>query len=327
MISNKPRIALLLSGVAAAGGFIWLAMRGIATPDALVISLCGGAILAGILVLGIDHQLERLQQALSARPVRIVAIIATLLGLYVVYAIGTKTAHVESLAFMAAYLSVPFVLLHRSRGHAQGTLLDAITILWIWLPIELGLIRQVLLAATPNINFHYAFAQGLAIIMGIIAFAAWRRFPGIGYRFEFDRQKWIIAASCFLIFAAIAIPLGFAIHFIHYSFALRKLLLAPAAFLGIYLFTAIPEELLFRGLIQNWIERVTNRPAFSLVTASIIFGASHLNNGPPVPNYKYFLMATIAGIFYGFAWRRTGSLAASAITHALVDVAWSVFFR
>jgi membrane protease YdiL (CAAX protease family) len=327
MISNKPRIALVLSGIAAAGGFVWLTMRGIAMPDAAVISLCGGAILAGILVLGLDYQLERLQQSLSTNPKRILAVIAALFGLYVIYAIGTKTAKVESLAFMGVYLSIPFVVLLRDRGRPQGTWLDAITVLWIWLPIEFGLIRQVLLASMPNINFHYAFAQGLAINMGIIAFAAWRRFPGIGYRFEFDRQKCTIAMSCFLAFAAIAIPLGFAIHFIHYSFAIRKLLVAPAAFLGIYLFTAIPEELLFRGLIQNWIERVTNRGAISLLIASIIFGASHLNNGPPVPNYKYFLMATIAGVFYGFVWRRTGSLAASAITHALVDTAWSIFFR
>jgi uncharacterized protein len=327
MISNKPRIAVMLSCLAAAGGFVWLTMRGIATLDALVISLCGGAILAGILVLGIDYQLERLQQALITRPARLLAIVAVLWGLYVVYAVGTKTAQVESFFFMAVYLSVPFLVLLRDRGRPQGTWLDMVAILWIWLPIEFGLLRQVLLASTPNINFHYAFAQGLAINMGIIAFAAWRRFPGIGYRFQFDEQKCVIAVSCFLVFAAIAIPLGFGIHFINYSFALRKLLVAPAAFLGIYLFTAIPEELLFRGLIQNWIERVTNRSAPSLVIASIIFGASHLNNGPPVPNYKYFLMATIAGIFYGFAWRRTGSLAASAITHALVDTAWSVFFR
>jgi membrane protease YdiL (CAAX protease family) len=61
--------------------------------------------------------------------------------------------------------------------------------------------------------------------------------------------------------------------------------------------------------------------------ASLIFGASHLNNGPPVPNYRYFLMATIAGIFYGTAWSATGSLMASALTHALVDTVWSVVFR
>jgi len=89
----------------------------------------------------------------------------------------------------------------------------------------------------------------------------------------------------------------------------------------------LPEEFLFRGLIQNWIERTTRRQIFSLAAASLIFGASHLNNGPPVPNYKYFFMASIAGLFYGRAWRNTGSLMASSLTHALVDTFWSMIFR
>ena len=72
---------------------------------------------------------------------------------------------------------------------------------------------------------------------------------------------------------------------------------------------------------------MTRRRAISLVTASVIFGASHLNNGPPVPNYKYFLMASIAGLFYGRAWRSRRRLLASATTHTLVDVLWSLWFR
>jgi membrane protease YdiL (CAAX protease family) len=64
-----------------------------------------------------------------------------------------------------------------------------------------------------------------------------------------------------------------------------------------------------------------------MYSASVILVASHLNNGPPIPNYKYFLMASIAGLFYGRAWRNTGSLMASSMTHALVDTFWSVVFR
>jgi CAAX protease family protein len=108
---------------------------------------------------------------------------------------------------------------------------------------------------------------------------------------------------------------------------MRKLYSAVPVFAGIFLFTALPEEFLFRGLIQNWIERMRGRGVMSLLIASLIFGASHLNNGPPIPNYRYFVMATIAGIFYGRAWRTTGSLMASSLTHALVDTIWSVVFR
>jgi hypothetical protein len=125
----------------------------------------------------------------------------------------------------------------------------------------------------------------------------------------------------------IGIPLGFAIQFINYTFTVQKLMIAVPAFAGIFLLTALPEEFLFRGLIQNWIERVTRKRTLSLFIAAVIFGASHLNNGLPLPNYRYFLMATIAGLFYGRAWRSSGCLMASALTHAFVDTCWTVMFR
>jgi hypothetical protein len=179
----------------------------------------------------------------------------------------------------------------------------------------------------PGPDLHYAFAQLLAIDAGLVAFIVWNGTPNVGFRFEVDRTYIRAGLASFVMFAVIAIPLGFAIDFIHYSFTLKKLYSAIPVFAGIFLFTALPEEFLFRGLIQNWLERVTRRRVVSLVIAALIFGASHLNNGPPIPNYRYCLMATIAGIFYGSAWSATGSLMASALTHALVDTVWSVVFR
>ena len=129
--------------------------------------------------------------------------------------------------------------------------------------------RQLLSGPGSGGDFRYGFAQGLAIDTGIIAFGAWRRFSGIGYGFKMNRRIIVVGLASFLIFAAIAIPLGFAIHFIAYKFTLRKLLLGPALFVGVFL-TAMPEEFLFRGLIQNWYERVTARPGLSLALASII---------------------------------------------------------
>jgi membrane protease YdiL (CAAX protease family) len=204
---------------------------------------------------------------------------------------------------------------------------EPFAILWLWLPLEFGILRSVLIVRTTGTDLHYAFAQLLVVDAGIIAFAVWNRTPSIGYRFEASQRILSSGLFHFLLFAVIAIPLGLTIGFIRYNFMASKLYTAPLVFTGIFLFTALPEEFLFRGLIQNWIERRTRRRTVSLVTASVIFGASHLNNGPPIPNYKYFLMASIAGLFYGRAWRNTRSLMASSMTHALVDTFWSIAFR
>jgi len=306
---------------------VWFVSRGVPVPNAVVISICAGVVLAGMLFLGSGKRLEDLQKVLIAQPANIFAILAALFGLYLLYSIGTNTARPQRLLVMALYLSIPFFLLTKQRGASKATWLDLAAILWMWLPLELGVVRRLMAGSPAGGDFHDAFAEGLAINVGIIAFGGWRRLRRIGYRFEFKRKAVAVALICFVLFAAIAIPLGVAIHFIRYTFQVQKLMLAPATFVGIFLFIAIPEELLFRGLIQNCLERMAGRRILGLVLASIVFGASHLNNGPPVPNYKYFLMATIAGIFYGIAWQRTGSLSASGLTHALVDTAWSVLFR
>ena len=320
-------VAVVISSLGAVGAAAWLISRGSSIPTAIVISLCGGLILSGMLILGIQERLEKLQKWLIPKPGRVAAVIAALWGVYFIASIGTNTAEFRSLVVLLVYLSVPFLLLSSERGRAHGTWLDAVTILWIWIPVEFGILRRVIPTSASNADFQYGLTRGLAIIVGIMAFAAWRNLPGIGYRFEFDRKKVSLALLSFLLFAAIAIPLGLAIHFIQYTFELSQLAIAPLAFLGIFLSIAIPEEFLFRGLIQNWFERVTDHRNLSLLLASIVFGAAHLNNGLPIPNYKYFLMASIAGIFYGLVWQRTGNIAAAAITHALVDTSWNVFFR
>jgi membrane protease YdiL (CAAX protease family) len=227
---------------------------------------------------------------------------------------------------MAVYLAVPFLAFAPFRNRAVRLWIEPAIILWVWLPLELGIVRSVLITR-QGADLHYAFAQLLAIDGGIVAFAVWNRTPDIGFRFQWDRTITIVGMVHFLAFAIIAIPLGIAIDFTHYSFRISKLAPAPAVLAGIFFFTALPEEFLFRGLIQNWLQRTTKKPAASLLIAAVIFGASHLNNGPPIPNYRYFLLATIAGMFYGKAWTRTGSLMSSSFTHALVDTCWSVFFR
>jgi len=39
------------------------------------------------------------------------------------------------------------------------------------------------------------------------------------------------------------------------------------------------------------------------------------------------ILATIAGIFYGRAWRDRRRLFCSGITHATVDVIWGTWFK
>ena len=95
---------------------------------------------------------------------------------------------------------------------------------------------------------------------------------------------------------------------------------------AILVFTAWPEEFLFRGLLQNLLARDSKTEWAGWWTASLVFGLSHITN-MGFPNWRYVALATIAGIFYGWTWRKSGSIFASALVHAAVDVTWHFLFR
>ena len=95
---------------------------------------------------------------------------------------------------------------------------------------------------------------------------------------------------------------------------------------GTFIFTAWPEEFLFRGLLQNSLQKTLRSESGGWILASMVFGFSHIANGV-FPNWRYVLLATVADVFYGLAWRKTGSIFPSAIVHTLVDVTWHLLFR
>jgi len=81
------------------------------------------------------------------------------------------------------------------------------------------------------------------------------------------------------------------------------------------LFTCAAEEALFRGVIQRRLQGWSN-PIVGLIIAAIIFGAAHYAGGG-----WSVVLATIAGVGYGWVFWRTNRLEASILTHFIVNTA------
>jgi membrane protease YdiL (CAAX protease family) len=127
-------------------------------------------------------------------------------------------------------------------------------------------------------------------------------------------------------YAPMAIALGLGMGFLHAHAVWPGPLKLGTAFVFTLAFIAIPEELFFRGWMQNLVERRLGRRPALLVTA-VLFGLSHFNKRAAHFNWRYVVLAALAGIFYGRAWRRDRRVGASAITHACVDTVWSQWLR
>ena len=105
-----------------------------------------------------------------------------------------------------------------------------------------------------------------------------------------------------------------------------QLLRLPVAAVFTFFFIAVPEELFFRGWLQNLLERRVGRHG-ALIATAVLFGLSHFNKRALHFNWRYVLLAAIAGIFYGRAWREERRVGASAMTHTLVDTVWGFWLR
>jgi uncharacterized protein len=167
----------------------------------------------------------------------------------------------------------------------------------------------------------------LAISVALASFLFVRQFDGVGYNIVWGRDALLAVLFHFGWLAVIVIPLGTALHFIQFDPSQAHWRSLPADAISIFLLTAWPEELLFRGLLQNSLSRTLSSETGGWISASVVFGLAHITNNGVFPNWRYAILATIAGIFYGRTWRKTNSIFASAIVHGLVDTIWHLAFR
>ncbi|HSZ62963.1 MAG TPA: CPBP family intramembrane glutamic endopeptidase [Terriglobales bacterium] len=164
----------------------------------------------------------------------------------------------------------------------------------------------------------------LVVDAALYGFVAIRRLTGTGFDFHFRWGDWKTGLRELLFFTPIVIGLGLALGFLH-PHGGRLQFSMIYKWIYIFVFVAVPEELYFRAWVQNLLERRIGRRAALCITA-VLFGLSHFNKRSTHFNWTYVFLASIAGIFYGRAWREQRRLPASAITHASVDAIWTFWF-
>ena len=285
----------------------------------LVVFAC---FLSIMLVFAAGGIIERLSAKAGAGAAWLLAV--ALFSLFVVYMLGAGSASLLRLAAMAAFLFVPMSLLSVGQHAAPGSWQDLLTLVVIWVAVKFGPSHWVW--PYPEGRLAYIFTVVVAVDLAIAGFLVLRRTKNVGYGIGWGSGWFLYVFGSLAVFALIAIPLGIRIRFIAYAPRVHEWKMFLPLSLGILFFTAWPEELLFRGLLQNLLARATNNEAAGWIAASVLFGFSHITN-LHFPNWRYVLLASIAGLFYGWTWRKTGSIFASAIVHGSVDTLWHFLFR
>jgi membrane protease YdiL (CAAX protease family) len=228
--------------------------------------------------------------------------------------------------WLALYALLPVVVAGllfwgRAVDPAQGgSWQDFLVLIGLGLAVDLRWFE----AAWPA---HLAvFNKILLLDAGIYGFLIIRQLDGVGFDLRLRFREVRIGLRELLIYTPIAIALGLGLGFLHVHAVWPRFIQFLTALVFTFFFIAVPEELFFRGWMQNLLERRLGRyPALFLTAA--LFGLSHFNKRAAHFNWRYVLLAALAGIFYGRAWRQDRRVGASAITHASVDTIWSLWLR
>jgi uncharacterized protein len=243
---------------------------------------------------------------------------------YLLYALGTGTLSFARICAVALFLLLPLAILSTAGHCPAGSLQDFLVIAGVWVAVKFGPAHWIW--PFPSGKLAYILTMLLAVNLAIAGFLLLRRIKGVGYSIGWSSEWTFSILASFLSFACIAIPLGVKLRFVVFDLHYQAWSTLPLNAIGILLFIAWPEELLFRGLLQNCLSQAARSDLFGWIAASVLFGFSHITNGG-FPNWKYVLLASIAGFFYGWTWRRTNSIFASALVHAAVDLLWHFLFR
>lgn len=280
-----------------------------------------GLELAPAVLLGFEA--EAVARAVARWPVAVrVLLPALFVAPYLMVSISNDMFRWGWFALYAALpVAIAWLQLHAvaSDPEQRGNWRDALILLVLGLAVDLRWFDPAWPSGLLALN------ELFLVDAGLYGFLVIRQLNGTGFDFHLKWSDWKTGLRELLLFAPLVLVLGLALGFIHPHRNLPGIGSGLLRWVGIFFFTAVPEELFFRAWVQNLLERRVGRRS-ALLIASVLFGLSHFNKRSAHFNWRYVLLATIAGIFYGRAWREQRRVPASTITHASVDWLWGLWF-
>ncbi len=272
--------------------------------------------------------LDRIRHGIAKRLPRTAlaaAMTATAALPYLIYSLPTGVFEAKSLAAIVALAgAVSFWYVALPKGFAADVLFLAL----MAAPLVTKAFRGIYPSPMERVPMEI-LGQLMWIRLGILAALVFREVPGTGFGFLPSRRDWAIGVQHFLVFMPAGVVLGLVLGFARFDprplESWQLLGLAVATFFGMLWVVALSEEFFFRGLLQQWAAEWLGGKWRGLVIAAVLFGLVHLPFRS-FPNWKFSVLAAAAGLFYGHAYMRAGSIRAAMVTHALVNTVWRVFF-
>jgi hypothetical protein len=329
------RIGILI--VAGATAFFgWRLIRIALPPWQTVATLLIWVVFLSLFILQFNPGLnKRFRTTLQGRDMRLVLsgfILGSLfLGLLAVLLTGQGSQRAAQELFILTALPLIFAVL-LTRREPRFHVLDGLILLVLWVPVALG---RVAPAALPPVQGQVSIIYLYCSVLLITIYRVLRPLPDMGLTFKWRDRDWRSGLHHAMLAILALVSLGLLTGWLTFASYLPPLgqLLYRFVFIGIVV--ALPEELVFRGVLQNMLQKRLTSRWLPLGIVSILYGILHLFQAWPVTpglvsnanaSVAHIIMATVASAFYGWTFLHTRRVTAAALTHTLVAWFFSVFF-
>lgn len=311
----------VVGAVVAAAMIVWISL--VATEGQGRWPWVGFVILAAapFLLIPVPPVRERLRAVFAGRPSRSSLALAGLATYGVTLSILSGASRWYNILLWPTCVAVS-TLAAGIRDEAEisvGRLLATAVPVWILAGVWDARL-QVRVPGTIDIGLPYLAALDVALFLLLVVRPLRTLDMGLGL----GRRDLLVALSAPVLMMLVALPVGYAIDFLHFNVRWHGFAYGSGRLVGLILFVGLPEEMLFRGIFQEAFSRLWGGRT-GWIVGSVVFGLAHIVKHAPPLNWRYALLATIAGFAYGWVYRKTGRLGAAALTHGLVDWTWGTF--
>jgi len=228
-----------------------------------------------------------------------------------------------SAIFVAVVFAVFSTLKQLSNQEYSLTWTDLALWILLWIPFDLRWSMEML----PATRDTYTWWSIVISVIAVIGWGGYRR-AAIGFNLVPSFKAIGIAFLALVLIMVFVVPPGLLTGFLTFhmpaTYNFPKL---TVHFVGLFLTVALPEELFFRGILLRGLDKLFSKKWIPLVISSLAFGLMHWNNVSTLPTQiTYVCLAAIAGVGYGWAYRKSGNnLFAAILVHTLVDWTWKLF--
>jgi uncharacterized protein len=307
----------------ATAGYVYALQRGI--PSSVVLAALPAFLLEAtlFLALGVETWRKRLEKLrpVGVAPLLVLAAIAPYCAASLAFG-SFRWQALAGIALLAGLVSFWYVVL------PQKPAADLLLLALMAAVVLARVFPSLYVRPDPRLPLE-ALGMAMWIRTGAFALLSVRRVQGVGFGFWPSLSEWKIGAVFFLLLLPVASALAWWIGFAKFhppeTSWIRIPVIVVINFFGTLWVLALGEEFFFRGLLQQWMVGWLRSEWAGLIATSVLFGAVHLPRGG-FPNWRFALLAAVAGVFYGLAFRQARSIRASMVTHALTVTTLTVFF-